>query len=176
MRLPALLSAPFVALTLAAALPGAAIAQTPPPAAASTNGVSVAEARAWLTSLGGTVGEPVLSDGTTSLHIADEPLPWNMTFYACGPSLCDDVQFSAIFSGPITPDQINDWNRDNRFLKAFFIPAAPGGEATAVVQYDVVLASAGTGQLQEPTVIWLQMLRQFAQGLAAAAEPAAPAQ
>ena len=171
MRLPVL----FAAFALAAALPGAALAQTPPPAV-STNGVTVAETRAWLTSLGGSVGEPVVSDGVTSLTIADQPLPWNLTFYGCGPSLCDDVQFSAIFSGPITADQINAWNRDNRFLKAFHIPAAPGGEATAVVQYDVVLPNAGTGQLQEPTVIWLQMLRQFAQGLAAAAEPAAPAQ
>jgi hypothetical protein len=33
------------------------------------------------------------------------------------------------------------------------------------VQYDAVLAGSGTGQLQEPTVIWLQMLRQFAQSL-----------
>ena len=171
MRLPALLSA----IALSVALPGAALAQTPPPAA-STNGVTVAETRAWLTSLGGSVGEPVVSNGVTSLNIADEPLPWNLTFYGCGPSLCDDVQFSAIFTGPITADQINAWNRDNRFLKAFHIPAAPGGEATAVVQYDVVLPNAGTGQLQEPTVIWLQMLRQFAQGLAAAAAPGAAAQ
>jgi hypothetical protein len=169
MRLPVL----FAALALAAALPGAALAQTPPPAA-STDGVSVAEARAWLIRLGGSVGEPVLSEGTTSLHIADQPLPWNLTFYACGASLCDDVQFSAIFSGPITVDQINAWNRDNRFLKAFFIPAAPGGEATAVVQYDVVLVGTGTGELQEPTVIWLQMLRQFAEVLAT--DPVAPAQ
>ena len=173
MRLPVLLSA----LALAATLPGAALAQTPPPAAASTNGVSVAETRAWLTRLGGSVGEPVTGEGVTSLHIADEPLPWNLTFYACGPTLCDDIQYSAIFTGPITADQINTWNRDHRFLKAFHIPAAPGGEASAMVQYDVVLAGSGTGQLQEPTVIWLQMLRTFAQGLAAAVEtPAAPVQ
>ena len=173
MRLPAL----FAALALSVALPGAALAQTPPPAA-STNGVTVAETRAWLTSLGGSVGEPVVNNGVTSLNIADEPLPWNLTFYGCGPSLCDDVQFSAIFSGPITADQINAWNRDNRFLKAFHIPAAPGGEATAVVQYDVVLPNAGTGQLQEPTVIWLQMLQEFARGLVvgATAAPTAPPQ
>ena len=172
MRLPVLLSA----LALIVALPGAALAQTPPAAVVQTTGVSVADAKAWLAGLGGNVREPVLRDGVTSLHIADEPLPWNLTFYGCGPSLCDDVQFSAIFSGPITADQINAWNRENRFLKAFHIPAAPGGEATAVVQYDVVLPNAGTGQLQEPTVIWLQMLRQFAQGLAAATEAAGPAQ
>jgi hypothetical protein len=164
MRLPVL----FSALTLAVALPGAALAQTPPPAAVKTTGVSVADAKAWLEGLGGNVREPVLRDGVTSLHIADEPLPWNLTFYACGPSLCDDIQYSAIFSGPITPEQINAWNRDNRFLKAFFMPAEPGGVAGAVVQYDVVLTSGGTEQLREPTVIWLQMLRTFAQGLAAA--------
>ena len=164
MRLPVL----FSALTLALALPGAALAQTPPAAVVETTGVSVADAKAWLAGLGGNVREPVLRDGVTSLHIADEPLPWNLTFYACGPSLCDDIQYSAIFSGPITPDQINAWNRDNRFLKAFFMPAEPGGVAGAVVQYDVLLTNTGTEQLREPTVIWLQMLRAFAQGLAAA--------
>lgn len=164
MRLPVL----FSALTLALALPGAALGQTPPAAVVETTGVSVADAKAWLAGLGGNVREPVLRDGVTSLHIADEPLPWNLTFYACGPSLCDDIQYSAIFSGPITPDQINAWNRDNRFLKAFFMPAEPGGVAGAVVQYDVLLTNTGTEQLREPTVIWLQMLRAFAQGLAAA--------
>jgi hypothetical protein len=164
MRLPVL----FSALAFAFVLPGAALAQTPPAAVVQTTGVSVADAKAWLAGLGGNVREPVLRDGVTSLHIADEPLPWNLTFYACGPSLCDDIQYSAIFSGPITPDQINAWNRDNRFLKAFFMPAEPGGMAGAVVQYDVVLTSGGTEQLREPTVIWLQMLRTFAQGLAAA--------
>jgi len=164
MRLPVL----FSALTLALALPGAALGQTPPAAVVETAGVSVADAKAWLAGLGGNVREPVLRDGVTSLHIADEPLPWNLTFYACGPSLCDDIQYSAIFSGPITPEQVNAWNRDNRFLKAFFMPAEPGGMAGAVVQYDVLLTNTGTEQLREPTVIWLQMLRAFAQGLAAA--------
>ncbi len=167
-RLPALLAV----LTFALAVPGLTMAQTPP-AAAPAHGVSVAEARTWLTSLGGAVGEPAVREGLTSLHVADEPLPWNLTFYACGSSLCDDVQYSAIFSGPITLDQINAWNRDNRFLKAFHIPGAAGEHAGAVVQYDVVLTGAGPEQLREPTVIWLGMLRTFAQGLAESATPAA---
>ncbi|MDP1913184.1 YbjN domain-containing protein [Brevundimonas sp.] len=170
MRLPVLLAV----LTLAA---GPARAQTPPPAAVSTNGVSVAEARTWLTDLGGSVGEPTArAEGLTTLHVADQPLPWNLTFYACGPSLCDDVQYSAVFSGPVTPDQINAWNREHRFLKAFFVPATGGEQAGAVVQYDVVLTSVGTGQLQEPTVVWLQLLREFAQGLAATAPADSSAQ
>ena len=167
-HLPALIAA----LTLAGACPVTAMAQTPPPAAVPTTGVSVAEAKTWLTGLGGTVGEPVLREGLASLHVADPRLPWNLTFYACGASLCDDVQYSAAFSGPITQDQINNWNREHRFLKAFFIPATADGEARAMVQYDVILTGMGPEQLREPTVIWLQMLPTFAEGLRAAA-PAA---
>lgn len=170
MRLPVLLSA----LALVVAVPDLALAQTPPPAAVSDNGVSVAETRVWLTGLGGTVGEPVLREGVTSLHVADEPLPWNLTFYACGPTLCDDIQYSAIFTGPITVDQINSWNREHRFLKAFWAPATADAEASAVVQYDVVLTGRGTAQLHEPTVIWVQMLGSFAESLVAAIAPPAP--
>ncbi|HWQ86780.1 YbjN domain-containing protein [Brevundimonas sp.] len=172
MRLPVL----FAALALGAASP--AFAQTPAPApaapVAATKGVVVADARTWLIGLGGSVAEPAAEGGAQTLTIADQPLPWTLTFYNCaGAGLCDDVQFSAVFSGPITAEQINAWNRDNRYLKAFFVPGATPETAGAVAQYDVVLTATGTEQLQEPTVIWLQMLRQFAQGLAQAAGPAA---
>ncbi|MFN3669644.1 MAG: YbjN domain-containing protein [Brevundimonas sp.] len=170
--LAAAFAAPLAALALAAALPGAAQAQTPPPAA--VNGVSVVDARAWLSGMGGTVGEPSVSDGLTTLTVADQPLPWNLTFYGCGPTLCDDIQYSAVFTGPITADQINAWNRDNRFLKAFLFPGEAGADATAVVQYDVVLTGPGSEHLREPTVIWLQLLQAFAQGLAAAVGPTTP--
>jgi len=166
-RLPAL----FAVLSLAAAAPVTALAQTPAPAAAPApvKGVTVIEARAWLIGLGGTVAEPVVGEqGAQTLKVADQPLPWSLTFYACGAALCDDAQFSASFTGPITQNQINAWNRENRYLKAFFVPGTAGGEAGAIVQYDLVLTSTGPGQLQEPVVIWLQMLRTFAQGLAAA--------
>jgi len=167
MRLPVL----FAVLALGAASP--APAQTPAPAAA-TKGVVVADARTWLVGLGGSVAEPTAEAGAQTLTIADQPLPWTLTFYNCaGASLCDDVQFSAVFTGPITVEQINDWNRDHRYLKAFFVPGATPETAGAVAQYDAVLTGTGTDQLQEPTVIWLQMLRQFAQTLAAAAGPAA---
>jgi len=170
MRLPVL----FAVLALGAASP--ALAQTPVPAvpvAAATpgaaKGVVIAEARTWLIGLGGTVAEPTSNGTARVLTIADQPLPWTLTFYNCaGAGLCDDVQFSAVFSGPITVEQINGWNRDNRYLKAFFVPGATPAEAGAVAQYDVVLTATGTEQLQEPVVIWLQMLRTFAQGLVAA--------
>jgi hypothetical protein len=165
----------FAVLALGAASP--ALAQTPAPAApaAVAKGVVVADARTWLIGLGGTVAEPTAAEGAQTLTVADQPLPWTLTFYNCaGAGLCDDVQYSAVFSGPITVEQINAWNRDSRYLKAFFVPGATPDTAGAVAQYDVVLTATGTEQLQEPTVIWLQMLRQFAQGLAQAAAPATP--
>ena len=106
--------------------------------------------------------------------MADEPLPWNLTFYACT-TLCDDLQFSAVFTGPLTIEQANQWNLESRYLKAAFSPApATGGNPSIVLQYDVLLTQTGPDQLQEPTVIWLQQLRAFARMLTG--EGAAPAQ
>lgn len=172
MRLPAL----FAALALTAVSPAVAMAQTPAPAAApaSAVGVTVADARTWLTGLGGTVGAPEAVTGAQILRVADEPLPWNLTFYACT-SLCDDLQFSAVFTGPLTMEQANRWNLESRYLKAAFSPApSTGGNPSIVLQYDVLLTQTGADQLQEPTVIWLQQLRGFARMLTG--ETAAPAQ
>lgn len=162
----------IAALSLGAAAP--AFAQTPPPAAeAAAKGVTVAETKAWLTSLGGTVGEPETAPNAQILRVADQPLPWSLAFYACN-GLCDDLQFGATFTGPITEAQVTAWNRDNRYLKAIWMaPATPGGDATVLARYDLLLTGNGTYQLQEPTFVWLQLLRAFAQHLAGASAPAA---
>src|SRR5690606_27713709 len=119
-----------------------AASQTPAPAAVA-HGVTVADVRAWLTAQGGAVGEPIANEGAQTLQVADNPLPWSLTFYGCT-SLCDDLQYSAAFSAPgLTQDQVNAWNRGNRFLKAFFTPAAGDTPARAVVQYDILLTGDG---------------------------------
>ena len=167
MRLTVLLAA----LALTAASP--VLAQTTAPA----KGAPVAEVRSWLTGLGGTVAESEVEASSQTLKVADQPLPWTLTFYNCaGAGPCDDVQYSAAFSGGVTLEQVNAWNRSARYAKAFHVPAGDGGDAGAVLQYDVVLTSTGTGQLEEPTAIWLQMLRSFAAALAQAAAPPAAAQ
>lgn len=173
MRLPALIAA--LALTAAAATPvvAQAPAQTPVPAS-SVKGVAVADARTWLTGLGGTVSEPETVANVQILRVADQPLPWTLAFYTCT-SLCDDLQFGATFTGPITEAQVTAWNRDNRYLTAAWAPpATPGGDATVVARYDLVLTANGTDQLQEPTFVWLQQLRAFARYLAGQSAPAAP--
>lgn len=148
--------------------------QTPAPAPAVVpHGVTVADVHAWLTAQGGAVGEPIANDGAQTLQVADNPLPWSLTFYGCT-SLCDDLQYSAAFSAPgLTQDQVNEWNRGNRFLKAYFTPAAGATPAGAVVQYDMVLTTDGPEQLRQTTAVWLMMLRSFAQTVIAPAAPAA---
>lgn len=169
---------PFAAalgLTFAVALPAAA--QTPPPAAAPApeRGVVPAEVKTWLTSLGGTVADPAAVDGGFLLRVSDEPLPWSLSLFGCQ-TRCDDIQYNAVFTGPITETQVTAWNRDSRYLKAVWIaPAAAGGDATILAQYDVLLLADGNTQLQEPTYIWLQLLTQFARTLFQSVAPAAPA-
>jgi hypothetical protein len=171
MRLPALIAALALTVPALTAVAAPAFAQTPPPAA--DKGVTVAEARTWLTGLGGVVAEPEAQGNAQILRVADQPLPWTLAFYACT-GLCDDLQYGAIFTGPVTEAQVSAWNRDNRYLTAAWIPpSTPGGEATVVARYDLLLTASGTGQLQEPTFIWLQQLRAFAQYLAGQAPAAA---
>jgi hypothetical protein len=174
-RLTALTAA--LSLTLGAvALPAAA--QTPPPAAAAPapdRGVLPGEVKEWLTGLGGNVAEPAAIEGGFLLRVADEPLPWSLNLFGCQ-TRCDDVQYNAVFTGPITEAQVTAWNRENRYLKAIWLaPATPGGDATVLAQYDVLLLSDGAAQLQEPTYIWLQLLTRFARVLfSSVAPPEAP--
>lgn len=169
---------PVLAAALSLALGAAAVpamAQTPPPAAAAPaqdRGVAPAEVKAWLTGLGGNVAEPAAIDGGFLVRVADEPLPWSLNLFGCQ-TRCDDVQYNAVFTGPITEAQVSALNRENRYLKAIWIaPAAAGGDATVLAQYDVLLLTDGAEQLQEPTYIWLQLLTRFARSLFAAIAPA----
>jgi hypothetical protein len=56
---------------------------------------------------------------------------------------------------------VNDWNRDQRFLKAFFVPGEPGKDPTAVAQYDVLVHSADVEQLADSTALWLDLVGAF---------------
>lgn len=144
-------------------------------------GVTLAEAGAWLATAGATVGEPQTAGGRTYIPVSDGGLSWTLWLYACPRDVCDDIQFSAIFSGAgITQEKVNDWNRDHRFLKAFFAPAQGDTPPRAAVQYDVVLTAPGMVHLSEPAGIWVDLLGQFARAMgldpnAASAPDTAPA-
>lgn len=180
----------FAALAAATGLASAALpanagdrgqASAPSPAsqiAAVDRGVTAPEVKAWLTALGGNVVDPVPVEGGFLVRVQDSPLPWSLSLFGCQ-RRCDDLQYNAVFTGPVTEAQVSAWNRESRYLKAVWIaPAQPGGDATILAQYDLLLLTNGSDQLQEPTYIWLQLLTQFARSLfsslPAAQPPAAP--
>jgi len=135
--------------------------QTPAPATASA-GVSIEAVRSWLTGVGAVVGE-VQRDGPAPwIAVADGEVQWMVHFYGCQADVCDDIQFSARAADPsITLDRVNAWNRDQRFLKAFYVTGSDG-VPSAVVQYDVLLTpGAGVAQLNDPAAVWIEALDRF---------------
>ena len=161
------------AALLALAAPAAASTGPAPVQTAATPGVSIEAVRAWLISKGGQVSEINRQDGETWISINDSPLSWVIFFYSCEADVCGDIQYAASFSNPgISQAMINDWNRDQRFLKAYFIPAADGRDNSGVVQYDVLIQSPDVEQLTDHTALWLDLLAAFGTtvGYLAAAE------
>ncbi|NJC40544.1 hypothetical protein GGQ87_000802 [Brevundimonas alba] len=149
------------AAVMAMAAPATAATIPTPVQTATDPGVSIEAVRAWLTSKGGTVSEINRREGETWISIADGPLTWVIFFYSCQADVCGDVQYAASFSNAtITQTMVNDWNRDRRFLKAFFVPGE-NGENTAVVQYDVLIHEGDVEQLTDHTALWLDMVAGF---------------
>ena len=156
----------FATLAAAAVMALAAPAAASTPAAsvqtAADPGVSPEAVRAWLVSKGGTVSEIRREGSETWLTVNDGPLNWMVFFYGCEAGACSDIQYATSFSNPtITQAMVNDWNRERRFLKAFFAPDAAGRDPTAVVQYDVLVHSDDVEQLADHTALWLDLAAAF---------------
>ena len=146
-------------------------AQTPAP-----GGLSVTAVRDWLISVGATVSEVTRAEGRTSVTVTDGPMTWLVFFNGCEADVCGDIQYMAAFSNEtITPELVNQWNLEHRFLKAYFTPGTAAG--TAIVQFDVLLVpGAGTQQLIDPTSVWVGLLPTFATHVGFFVPEAAPAQ
>jgi hypothetical protein len=157
-----------------AAAPAPAV--TPRPAAF---GVSPAAVIAWINTQGATAGEVQTDQGRQFIRVDADGLAWLLFFQSCENGLCSDVQFTTgVANAAVTPDMINGWNRDRRFLKAIY--EAPEGTSppSAVIQYDVLLNAGGPEQLADHLSIWRGLLPEFARlttGAAAAAPAPAPA-
>ena len=151
------------AAVMALAAPASAAPATPAAVqTAADPGVSIEAVRAWMTEKGGVVSEINRRDGETWITIGDGPLTWAIFFYSCQADVCGDIQYAASFSNPtITQAMINDWNRDRRFLKAFFSPGEAGADNRAVVQYDLLIHEGGVEQLTDPTALWIELVGAF---------------
>jgi len=150
------------AAVMAIGAPAAAAAPSAAVQTAAAPGISPEAVRAWLISKGGTVDEVRREGGETWLTVRDGPLNWMVFFYSCEADVCGDIQYMANFSNPtINPALINDWNRDRRFLKAYFTPGEAGGNQIAVVQYDVLMHGGDVEQLTDHTALWLELVSEF---------------
>jgi len=156
------------------ALPAAAAAQTP--AATAGQGLSITAVSEWLTAKGGQVSAVQHQGGETFVTVTDGPLNWTIFFYGCTADMCGEIQFSAVFSNPaITLEKVNDWNRDHRFLKAFYLTGS-GGEPAAAVQYDVLVQPGqGVDQLADPGSVWVALVAEFARTVGYLRPAGAPA-
>lgn len=147
----------FAALALTVAAPQAARAQTAP--AAPFVGLTPESVHDWLAGAGAEVGDVTRNDEDVYFQVRDSGVVWFVFFYGCeADGRCGDLQFNAIFDAAgISTDVVNDWNRSQRWQKAFRSDA--DGQPVVFVQQDVMLISGQTvQQLADPTVVWLQGL------------------
>ncbi len=140
------LAAVVAALSLSA---GAASAQVTPQAVSD-----------WLS--GRALTPELVTEGEESfIRVQDEGLTWLLFFYGCEAQGCDSLQFGAGFTNDsITQDTVNAWNRDRRFLKAYF---EAGEEGSAIVQYDMIpTEGAPMDHLSDHVDLWRGTLADFA--------------
>ncbi len=177
---PAFMSTALMSAVLGLALPGMAQAQEPAPAVAPASaGVPIAAMTALMTAQGLTVS-PVQTEGEQRyVSVVDGPLRWVVFFQACEAEACSDLQFSLGASNAgITLDRVNEWNKNRRFVKAFYDPAAAtqGATPTAAAQYDAFLnGGLGADQMSDHLAVWRSLALEFARFMAPQTAPATPA-
>ena len=166
---------------LAATDPAVGTAAVPAPVSVqeAVVGLTPAEVRAWLIEKGATVAVPRTIEGETIegetfqgqtvLQVNDGSANWLIFFYGCDATgRCQDIQFAAnIVADGLSLDRINAWNREQRFVKAY-LQTNPDGTNAAVLQFDVLLQPGlDVEQMNDPTVVWLELLARFIEGLIA---------
>jgi hypothetical protein len=154
----------FAALFLAVAAPQTARAQTP--AAAPFVGLTPESVHGWLASAGAELGDVTRENGDVYFEVRDGGTVWFVFFYGCETDgRCGDLQFNAIFDGTgVSTEAVNDWNRSQRWLKAF--RSETDGQTVVFVQQDVMLVSGqAVEQLADPTLVWLQGLGRVSEHL-----------
>jgi len=156
-----LVAAAAAAVALCAASPGDARAQEATSTTPAFVGLTPESVRDWLSTAGAQVGEVTRDGEDVFFRVEDGGLVWFVFFYGCqADGRCGDVQFNAVFDGQgVTAEEINGWNREQRFLKAFVTEAE--GEPVVFMQFDVLITSGlPVEQMADPTIVWLEGLNR----------------
>jgi hypothetical protein len=124
------------------------------------DGMTGPEVAAWLQKAGYKAELTKDESGDPLITSAAEGQSFKIYFYDCDDAKrCKALQFSAGFDlkTPLTLDKANEWNRKNRYLKAYL-----DDDGDPYVQYDVnVNAGRTLAGLDDDFGVWTGMIDDF---------------
>jgi len=142
-----------------AALAFALYASAAPAKDLPDKGLSIEQVASWLQNEGYKAEMQKSSDGTPNIASSSDGQTFHIYMYDCKDDVCASLQFSEGFDtkGTFTADKINDWNKNNRWARAYI-----DKENDPWVEYDVDLAPGGTYEgLKDQFGIWQDALSHF---------------
>lgn len=135
-------------------------APTPAAGAAETVIGEVGRVAALMAAAGYPTERSPGGDGTPRLDGRLDGWGYSVYFYGCDGDICDAIQFAAGFDldQPMAHDQINEWNRANRFGRAYL-----DDEGDPWVEMDVNMEAGGVtlGNFNETLGYWATVLPAF---------------
>jgi len=143
------------AATLALALVSNAASAKDLPA----GGMTINDLVNWLQGQGYKAEVQTAKDGSKNIYSAAEGSNFHIYQYDCKNGRCGSLQFSVGFDtkGSFGPGPMNDWNRDNRWARAYVDKVNDPW-----LEYDVDLAPGGTFEmLNDEFGIWRDTLGRF---------------
>lgn len=123
------------------------------------NGMTIDDIASWLQSEGYKAQIQTAQDGTKNVYSSSDGQNFHIYQYDCKNGRCGSLQFSVGFNtkGAFTGDKMNDWNRDNRWARAYVDKVNDPW-----LEYDVDLEPGGTYELlNDEFGIWRDSLNHF---------------
>ncbi len=123
------------------------------------NGMTLDDIQAWLQSEGYKAKVDTANDGTRSIESSADGQNFHIYQYDCKEKRCGSFQFSVGFNtkGAFNPEKMNDWNRDNRWVRAYVDKVNDPW-----LEYDIDLTPGGTYELlNDEFAIWRDSLGRF---------------
>lgn len=100
------------------------------------------------------------SDGNPLIKSNVAGVGFDVAFFECHGGRCRDIRFEVGWSkaGPpnVTPEKLNTWNTNNRFLRAYLRP-----DRSLWAAMDARIARGTTANVEEYIVLWPATLKEF---------------
>jgi hypothetical protein len=123
------------------------------------NGMTIGDIAAWLQGEGYKAQIQTANDGTKNIYSSSNGQNFHIYQYDCKNGRCGSLQFSVGFDtkGAFNPEKMNEWNRDNRWARAYIDKVNDPW-----LEYDVDLEPGGTYELlNDEFHVWQDSLDHF---------------